>query len=89
MMTTEGRSEQANLIELLAFRQQQADTILSRYRIRPDLTIEELAQVVMHLSDRLKTEQQQRRALEAQLQELKHLVDQLKPNLLKTYDSRI
>jgi septal ring factor EnvC (AmiA/AmiB activator) len=42
----------------------------------------------MHLSDRLKTEQQQRRTLEAQLQELKHLVDQLKHNLLKTYGSR-
>jgi ABC-type lipoprotein export system ATPase subunit len=87
MMTTEGSSEQANLLELLEFQKQHTDFVLSRYRIRPDLTIEELAQVIMHLSDRLKTEQQQRRSLESQLQELKHLVDQLKPNPIKTYGS--
>jgi ABC-type lipoprotein export system ATPase subunit len=86
-MTVEDDLKRANLLKLLTFQQQHTDIILSRYRIRPDLTIEELAQVVMHLSDRLKTEQQQRRALESQLQELKHLVDQLKPNLLKTYGS--
>jgi ABC-type lipoprotein export system ATPase subunit len=87
MMTTEDDLEPANLTKLLAFRQQHTDTVLSRYQIRPDLTIEELAQVVMYLSDRLKTEQQQRRALESQLQELKTLVDQLKPNRSKTYGS--
>jgi chromosome segregation ATPase len=87
-MTAENYSEQANLIKLLEFQQQQSDHVLNRYQIRPNLTIEELAQVVMHLSDRLKTEQQQRRTLEAQLQELKHLVDQLKHNPLKTYGSR-
>jgi ABC-type lipoprotein export system ATPase subunit len=80
MMTTEGSSEQANLIELLEFQKQHTDFVLSRYRIRPDLTIEELAQVVMHLSDRLSKEQRQRRSLESQLQELKHLVEQLKPS---------
>jgi ABC-type lipoprotein export system ATPase subunit len=87
MVMTETNSEQDNLTQLLAFRQQHTDNILSRYQIRPDLTIEELAQVVMYLSDCLKTEQQQRRSLESQLQELKHLVDQLKLNSLKTYGS--
>jgi hypothetical protein len=86
-MTTESSSEQANLIKLLAFRQEQADSILSRYQIRPNLTIEELAQVVLYLSDRLTEEQQQRRSLESQLQELKHLVEQLKPNSFRTYGS--
>jgi ABC-type lipoprotein export system ATPase subunit len=86
-MTTEDNSEQANLIKLLSFRQQHTDHILSRYQIRPDLTIEELAQVVLYLSDRLTAEQQQRRALESQLQDLKHLVEQLKPNSFRTYGS--
>jgi ABC-type lipoprotein export system ATPase subunit len=87
MMTPEDNLKQANLIKLLTFQKQHADTVLDRYKVRPDLTIEELAQVVMYLSDRLKTEQQQRRSLESQLQELKHLVDQLKPNSLETYGS--
>jgi hypothetical protein len=86
-MPTEGSSEQSNLIKLLAFQQHHTDNILSRYQIRPDLRIEELAQVVLYLSDRLTTEQQQRRALESQLQELKHLVEQLKPNPFRTYGS--
>jgi hypothetical protein len=87
MMTTKSNSERADLIKLLAFQQQYADTVLSRYQIRPDLTIAELAQVVLYLSDRLKAEQQQRRSLESQLQELKHLVEQLKPNPFRTYGS--
>jgi hypothetical protein len=87
MMTTESNSEQDDLIKLLAFQQQYADTVLNRYQIRPDLTIAELAQVVMHLNDRLTAEQQQRRSLESQLQELKHLVEQLKPNPFRTYGS--
>jgi hypothetical protein len=87
MMTPEDNLKQANLIKLLAFQKQNTDTVLSRYKVRPDLTIEELAQVVLYLSDRLKTEQQERRSLESQLQELKHLVDQLKLNPLKTYGS--
>jgi hypothetical protein len=87
MMTTEDDSEQANLIKILAFQQQHTDSILNRYQIRSDLTIAELAQVVLYLSDRLKAEQQQRRSLESQLQELKHLVEQLKPNPFRTYGS--
>jgi hypothetical protein len=82
MMATEDHSEQANLIKILAFQKQHTDVVLDRYKVRPDLTIEELAQVVLYLSDRLTAEQQQRRSLESQLQELKHLVDQLKPNPL-------
>jgi ABC-type lipoprotein export system ATPase subunit len=73
-MITEDNSEQANLVKLLAFRQQHTDHILSRYQIRPNLTIEELAQVVLYLSDRLTEEQQQRRSLESQLQELTALL---------------
>jgi ABC-type lipoprotein export system ATPase subunit len=88
MVMTETNSEQANLTQLLAFRQQHTDHILNRYQIRPDLTIEELAQVVMYLSDRLTTEQQQRRSLESQMQALKDLVEQLKPNTSRTYGSR-
>jgi hypothetical protein len=61
MMTTENKSEQADLTKLLAFRQQHTDAVLSRYQIRPDLTVEELAQVLMYLSDCLKAGQQQRR----------------------------
>jgi hypothetical protein len=87
MMTTENKSEQVDLIKLFVFRQQHTDTVLSHYQIRSDLTIEELAQIVMYLSDRLKAEQQ-RCSLESQLQELKHLVDQLKPNTSSTYGSR-
>jgi hypothetical protein len=88
MMPNEDDSELANLIKLLAFRQKHTDNVLSRYQIRPDLTIEELAQVVMYLSDRLTTEQQQRRSLESQMQELKDLVEQFKPNTSRTYGSR-
>jgi ABC-type lipoprotein export system ATPase subunit len=87
MMPVEDDSEPAHLLKLLAFQRQHADTVLDRYKVRPDLTIEELAQVVLYLSDRLTEEQQQRRSLESQLQELKHLVDLLKPNPLKTYGS--
>jgi hypothetical protein len=86
-MATENNSEQPDFIKLLSFRQQYTDHILSRYQIHPDLTIAELAQVVMYLSDRLTAEQQQRRTLESQLQELKHLVEQLKPNPFRTYGS--
>jgi hypothetical protein len=87
MMMTKSNSEQSDFIKLLTFQQQHADTVLNRYQIRPDLTIAELAQVVLYLSDRLKAEQQQRRSLESQLQELKHLVEQLKPNPFRTYGS--
>ncbi|MCU0565444.1 MAG: hypothetical protein MUF49_02470 [Oculatellaceae cyanobacterium Prado106] len=71
-------SERANLLELIAFQQRVADDTLNRYKIRPDLTLEELAQVVMYLSDRLKEEQRQRRLLETQLMELQHRVQALR-----------
>jgi hypothetical protein len=64
IMATENNSEQSDFNKLLSLRQQYTDHILSRYQIRPNLTIEELAQVVLYLSDRLTAEQQQRRAIE-------------------------
>jgi hypothetical protein len=72
-------SEQASYLELLAARQQLTENVLARYKIRPELTTEELAQVVMYLSDRVNEEQRQRQAMESRLGKLEDVVEQLKP----------